>query len=874
MSESEEKPEEGRAAAGGLAEATTPFAPVAAKAIADHPTGTAAAAPEPPPSIVAIGASAGGLEALEQFFTTVAAPSRFAFVIVQHLSPELQSLMVELLAKRTTLVVRAVENGMAPAAGAIHLIPPEQTMTLEAGRFRLAERDPRDLGHHPIDEFFVSLAADRGAAAVGIVLSGSGSDGSRGARAIRAAGGRVLVQEPKTATFSSMPAAAIAAGCDAEVMPPAAMARALLETRPRPAIDPQPETASALPPALAACLERGFGIDIAAYRRATLQHRVRRRMMRRGFDSLDAYTTFVSDDPDEQEALYQELFIRATGFRRDAAGLAALEREVAPGLAACLDAGEEVRLWVAGCATGEEAYAIAMLVMAQCRQPAENLPLAVFATDIHRRSLAVAGAGFYSEEAVADLRPDWCERFFTRRGSGWQIDQAVRHAITFSPHDLLREPPFPQLQLISCRNLVSFLEPAARDRLIASFAAALLPGGHLLLGEGESAEGHEAAFARLDAAVPLYRKKRAGARGERGSMVASALPPPGPPLTVSPGRVPLRERRDQRLTTAREMLLDRYAPPSLLVDEADQVIHCFGDAGRYLETPRGRPSLAVLDMVKDVLRAPLATAINRVKRTGQPVALADLPLASGQGAPLLPRLVVEAPSCRPDARACLLVSFDDRANDDENRPAGDGDGGPAEPLISFDRATLRHLHELERDLRSREESLQETILALEATNAALTARNHALETADAAAGASLEALRTSGIEQQRRLDSLVRLGQELERLVEAAGCAALLLDPDLGVRRFTPAATRYFNLLPQDCGRPLGHVTHHFAATDLIALVEATVASGTTTAHDLATTDGKPVRLTVTPLQSPGERPAGIALAVHERDLGPPAPRA
>ncbi len=858
------------AAASGLAETAAPF-------VAATPTPDPTAAP----ALVAIGASAGGLEAIERFFAAIETPSRFAFVIVQHLSPDLQSLMVELLAKRTALAIRTVEDGTTPVADAIHLIPPDRTITLEAGRLRLAERDPRALVHHPIDEFFVSLATDRGAAAIAIVLSGSGSDGSRGARAIRAAGGRVLVQDPKSATFASMPQSAIEAGCDSEVMTPDAMAQALLQALPRPATartptartptgqtgaGHDPEAAAVLPPGLAACLEQAFGIDAAAYRHATLQHRVNRRMMLRGFDELDAYTAFVTDDADEQEALYQDLLIGPTGFLRDAAGFAALEREVAPALAASLDAGEAVRIWVPACATGEEAYAIAILIVALCDKPPESLPLSIFATDVHRRSLAVAGAGFYSEEALAAIRPEWRRRYFLGRGSGWQVDQAVRRTITFTPHDLLREQPYPRLQLISCRNLLGRLADDPRERLLSSFATSLVPGGHLLLGEGESAASHGEIFAPLDPTVPLYRKKRGATPLERGSMVATALPAPGPPLTVSPGRTAPRERRDQRLTTAQELLLDRYVPPSLLVDEAGQVIHCFGDAGAYLQPPRGRPSLAVLDMVKDALRAPLSSAINRVKRTGRPVTLAQLPLTRDPDAPLLPRLVVEAPGCRPDAPRCLLVSFDDR----RITPDPGADPEADTPAASLDSATLRQLDELERELRFGEDSLKETIHGLESTNAELAARNRELESAEAAAQAGLEALRTAGLEQQRRIDILLKLGQELERLVDATGLAALLLDPDLRIRRFTPAATRYFNLLPQDIGRPLGHVTHQLAAADIVALLQATTTSDTTT-HDLETTDGNPVRLSISPLRSLGHDPAGIALAIHPRD--PAAPR-
>ncbi len=845
----------------GLAEASAPF-------------GTAAAAPlKALPPIVAIGASAGGLEAIEQFFAAIEAPSRFAFAVVQALSPDFQSLMVELLAKRTALAVRVVEDGMAPAADAIHLIPPGRTMTIEGGRFCLADRDPRDLVHHPIDEFFVSLATDRGSSAIGVLLSGSGSDGSRGARAIQAAGGRVLVQEPKTATFSTMPQHAIEAGCNEEVMAPDALARALLAAGPRPPRDLDPEPTTTLPPALAACLDQAFGIDFGAYRNSTVQHRVHRRMMLRGFDRLDAYTSFVADDPDEQEALFQDLLIGPTGFCRDPAATAALEREVVPSLAARLDAGDEVRIWVPACATGEEAYALAMLILAQCRkspgaqEPPESLPLRIFATDVHRRSLGIAGAGFYSEEATADLHPEWRERFFGKRGSGWQVDQAVRRTITFSRHDLLRDPPVARVQLISCRNLLGYLEPAARDRVLAGFADALLPGGHLLLGSDETAARHDASFAALDLDLPLYRKKRGAAASERGSLVGAALPPPGPPLTVGPGRQPSRERRDQRLTMAHERLLDRYVPPSLLVDEAGQVIHCFGDAGPYLETPRGRPSLAVLDMVKEPLRAPLASAINRVERTGRPITLARLALARGPDAPLLPRLVVDVPCGRQDGQRCLLVSFDDR-------PVANDGPQAADPQAGLDHATLARLDELERDLRFGEENLKDTIANLEAANTALDARNQELVTAVEAARTSLDALETTGLEHQHRIDSLRRRGDELESLIEAADLAALLLAPDLSVRRFTPAATRWVNLLPEDTGRPLAHVTHHFRDTDIVTLLSTAATDGTPAGHDTQTTDGTPVRLAVTPLLAPDRSIKAIVLCIHERALPEAAPTA
>ncbi len=650
----EQRPAAGPSAYRGLGETAAPFVGVA------------------PVPIVAIGASAGGLEAIEHFFAAVDVPSPFAFVIAQHLSPDFKSLMVELLARRTQLQVYQVVDGMRPVANAIHLGPTGKTMTIEAGLLRLRGCDPRDFAHQPIDEFFVSLAADRGSEAIGIVLSGSGSDGSRGARAIRASGGRVLVQTPATARFASMPQATIEAGCSEEVLGPEAMASALLKpakplsTGAPARASPEPGGESVLSPALVDCLARAFGIDVAAYRNSTVQHRVHRRMMLRGFDQLDAYAAFVADDTDEQEALYQDLLIGGTGFFCDRDAFACLEREVVPGLAAALDAGRDVRVWVAGCATGEEAYTIAMLLLAHCQAPPEALPLKIFATDIHRRSLAIAGAGFYSEEAIANVPAAWRRRFLVPRGSGYQVIPTLRGVVVFSTHDLLRDQPFMRLHLVSCRHVLDHLEADAQARVVQGFANAIEPGGHLLLGSNEAIAAAAEPFDPIDATASLLRRRDTGAAPRHGNsagpLAAEPAPTAGPGLAVAAAGAARGERRDHRLAMAQEHLLDRYVPASLLLDEADQVIHCFGNAGPWLKAPSGRASLDVLDMVVDALRAPLAAAISRVKQSGASVRLADNPAASS-----LQQLEVQPLLARADGRRCLLVSFDDKTTDADSQ---------------------------------------------------------------------------------------------------------------------------------------------------------------------------------------------------------------
>lgn len=813
-------------------------------------------------AVVAIGASAGGLEAIERFFGEVEAPSRLAFVIIQHLSPDFKSLMRELLSRRTALAVRRVVDGTRPVANAIYLIPPGKTMTIEGGILLLADRDARDFAHHPIDEFFLSLAADQGAASIGVVLSGSGSDGSRGARAILRAGGRVLVQAPATAKFSSMPQAALEAGCQDDVMPPEAMPRALLEAGRRPATERGPLAENGLPTLLVDTLDSSFGIDFSSYRAETVQRRVQRRMMLRGFDQIEEYAELVADDGDEQEALYQDLLIGVTAFFRDSAVLEVLERQVVPALAAELDAGREVRVWVPAVATGEEAYSIAILILAQCQGPIDGLPLRIFATDVHRRSLAVAAAGLYSEEAVRGIREEWLERFFSRRGSGYQAIPALRRSIVFSPHDLLKDPPFTRLLLVSCRNLLIYLGKEAQESVLRGFALALQENGHLLLGPSESAGCLASDFEAVQGALRLYRRRPGGTSPARPALVPSVLEATGMPGGVMARRgrlsaadgVGRSERRDQRLTMAHELLLDRYVPPSLLVDAAGLVVHCFGDAGAYLRQPRGRPSLAVLDMVQEPLRGPLGSAMSRVRRTGHPITLSRL--AAG-GDHVLQRLVVEMLQAPDDAQRCLLVSFDDRP-------------GVIEPvesasLVEPDARAVERIRDLERDLRFSEDSLQAMVEELGSSNQELLATNEELRAANQELRSTNdelhsvnEELHTVGTEHQRRIDELMQQGQDLEYLLGVADLAALLVDAELRVRRFTPALGRFFNLLAQDIGRPLAHLTHGFGDGDIVGRLREVALTGDTLSADLVAADGAVVRLLAVPNRSSEQRTPGV----------------
>ncbi|MEZ5864649.1 MAG: CheR family methyltransferase [Geminicoccaceae bacterium] len=552
---------------------------------------------------------------------------------------------------------------------------------------------------------------------------------------------------------------------------------------------------------------------------------------------------------------------RRDGVLRDREVFEALERLVVPALAAELDAGREVRVWVPAVATGEEAYSIAILLLAQCQEGAEEPPLRIFATDVHRRSLAVAAAGHYSEEAVRNLRPEWLERYFSRRGSGYQAIPALRRCIVFSPHDLLKDPPFTRLQLVSCRNLLIYLKKAAQEDVLRSFAAALQADGHLLLGPSESPGTLEAEFEAVADGVPLYRRRPGSSSLARPALVPSVLAAGGQAggrsLPVPPGGTARPERRDQRLTVAHELLLDRYVPPSLLVDAAGLVVHCFGDAGAYLRQPRGRPSLAVLDMIVEPLRGPLGSAMSRVRRTGEPITLRHV--ATGDEH-VLPRLVVEMLPGPGDGRRCLLVSFDDRQ--------AAGETAASEPPIEPDAHAAVRIQELERDLRFTEESLRATVEELGSANQELLAANEELRAANQELQSTMDELhavndrlQAVGTEHQRRIAGLTECARDMESLFGSTELAALLVDADLRVRRFTPALGRFFNLLAQDIDRPLAHLTHCFGDADIVGRLRDVTATGDIQSQDLVTADGTVVRLRAVPLRGGGARVTGVTVS-------------
>jgi two-component system CheB/CheR fusion protein len=579
------------------------------------PTEGAATSAAEPLYVVGIGASAGGLEALERFFKAMPESTGMAFVVIQHLSPDFRSLMDELLARHTRLEIHRVTDGMPVEPDSIYLLPPKKEMIISDGRLLLTDKEPQQDLSLPIDHFFRSLAQDAGDRAVAIVLSGTGSDGSRGIRDVHEAGGLVLAQRPETAQFDGMPRNACETGVVAGVLAPEEMAEELVAhaARARTSLDPA-QRATAGVDAIFKLLRDEYGIDFSYYKPNTVERRIDRRLTLNQCFDIEGYVERLRRDPEERNALYRDLLIGVTRFFRDREAFDRLEREVVADLIARRRPEEEVRVWVAGCATGEEAYSLAILFDERFRAAGRPPNVKIFASDVHRASLDVASAGVYAEDNLAEVSPARLQRYFVRKGHGYQVASELRQMLVFAVHNVIKDAPFTKLDLITCRNLLIYFQPPVQKKVVSLFHFGLRTGGMLFLGPSESTGELAEEFEDLDPHWKIYRKRRdirlpSDMRLPLSQPVHLRTTPP-----LAQGAQPF----DTTLAAAYDRLLDRYMPSGVLVSDRRGLVHSFGDVSRYFAFPRGRATMDVLELVKDDLRLPLAGALQRAAKDRAP----------------------------------------------------------------------------------------------------------------------------------------------------------------------------------------------------------------------------------------------------------------
>jgi two-component system, chemotaxis family, CheB/CheR fusion protein len=772
-----------------------------------------------PTHVVGIGASAGGLDALVRFFEPLPRRTGMAFVLVQHLSPDFKSLMDELLARHTTLPIHLVEDGMPVVADHVYLIPPKKEMIISGGRLLLRER--RQELTLPIDVFFRSLAQDVGPRAVAIVLSGGGTDGSRGIKAVHDAGGLVLVQDGESAQFGGMPKTALDAGVAQWVLRPEQMPRVLVEHARSGGLASVPAPKPTGLDAVYQMLQSEYGIDFTHYKPSTVTRRIERRLKLSRTEDIVDYANRLREQSEELDSLYRDLLIGVTRFFRNEEAFALLETEVLPQLLRSKGHDEPLRVWVAGCATGEEAYSLAILL----HELAGDRPLKIFATDVHRGSLAIASRGEYDEAALANVSGERIDRYFLRRGKRFQVVADIRQNIVFAPHDVIRDAPFTRVDLVSCRNLLIYLQPGIQQKVLGLFHFALNQGGVLFLGPSETLGVLAQDFEAIDRHWHLYRKH---------SAVRAVVTP-----AQQPG-VPRLQLRAPSLLGVYDRLLDEHMPPSLLLSEGGDLVHAFGGASRFLKLQDGRPGLDVRAMLAEAFKPVVVTGFARALRSDSPLTFRAV---RHEGA----AFTISMRKIKSAGQAHVLVSFEE-----ENQP-------PPIQMTPIPVAQTDQLGLLENELKLTKENLQAAIEELEtsneelqAANEELIASNEELQSTNEELQSVNEELYTVNAEYQRKIAELTELTNDMDNLLSSTDVGTIFLDRNLRIRRFTPQIAAAFNLLPQDIGRPLRGFANNVEHPELERDLERVLATGQAVEREIRDRDARAFFLRILPYRAKG----------------------
>ncbi len=776
------------------------------------------------PPVVGIGASAGGLDAFEKLFSAMPPDTGVAFVLIPHLDPNHQSFMVELLARHTVMPVTEAREGMPAAANRVYVIPPNHYMTIAGGVLRLTGPVERATSQTSIDIFLRSLADDQQERAICIILSGTGSHGSLGLKAVKAAGGMAMVQDPATAAYDRMPLSAVGTGLADYVLPVERMPAALVgyvrhsymrnEPHGQEADDPQDDLGGVV-----ALLQARTKSDFHGYRKKTLLRRIERRMaLSHHVDRLADYLAHLRQHPEELANLARDLVIGVTSFFRDPEAFQALEESVVTPLVRDAPPDQPIRVWAPACATGEEAYSIAMSFLDQLAATGKSAPLQIFATDVNEAALETARHGVYPGIA-ADVTPDRLKRFFTRvNESSYQVTKPLRESVVFAVQNLITDAPFSKLHLVSCRNLLIYLEPDVQKKVVALLHFALRENGHLFLGPAETIGRQIDLFEPLSKKWRVYR--RIGARGAQqvqfpiaSRKAAYALGPRWPSTRDDGPSV------DFGAVTQR-LLLDAFGPAAVLVNRKHEVLYFFGPTTRYLGQPPGEPTQDIIALAREGLRTKLRVAVHQAIREEQPAATGVVRIQRN-GGPAHVSAQVSPVTGVPGAEGFLLVTFQDQhqAPPDRDLPA------PTDDLL---------MRQLEHELKATRDDLQSTLEEMESSNEELKTSNEEVMSMNEELQSANEELETSKEELQSLNEELTTVNHQLQEKVEAVeeanndmanllNCtdiATVFLDTRFRVKRFTPSSTRLFNLIATDVGRPIRDITQRFADDDLLSDVE------------------------------------------------------
>ena len=758
--------------------------------------------------VVAIGASAGGLEALELFFGHMPQGTGMAFVVIQHLDPNNVGIMPELLQRMTTMEVSQASDGLKVKPDCVYVIPPNKSLSILNGALHLFEPiESRGL-RLPVDFFFRSLAADRQDKSIGIILSGMGSDGSLGLKAIKEKNGIVLVQEPQTAKFDGMPRSATSTVIADIVAPVEELPQkllALLKFIPADKSDPEVDSKhKSNIDKIIILLREQTGHDFSLYKKNTLLRRIERRKSVHQIDKIQNYVRLLQENPKEVEILFKELLIGVTSFFRDSAVWEKLIESVLPDMLDGLPAGHVLRAWVTACSSGEEAYslAIAFKEVLEKIKPDKDLSLQIFATDLDNDAIEIARRGVFTSNIVADVSAERLSRFFAVEGDGFRVNAAIREMVIFAPQNVIKDPPFTKLDILTCRNMLIYMEPELQKKLLTLFNYSLNPGGIMVLGTAETLGGNSTGFEGLDARLKIYKRDVTGTGAGLIDFPSSFFHK----QAIFPIIRPVAKGVENIQTAADQILLQKFSPASVLVNGAGDILYITGRTGKYLEPSSGKANWNIHAMARDGLRHELPGVFRKALQHFDPVIVRNVKISTNEGTQFVDVTVqrIENPE---SVRGMIMIVFTDVpeviAKEAPNSKATKQPFNTRQKESGIELLRCREeLQSYREEMQTSQEELKSTNEELQSTNEELQSTNEELTTSKEEMQSLNEELQTVNVELQSKVSDFVKSNDDMKNLLNSTEIATLFLDKELNIRRFTDPVIKLFKVRPADIGRP------------------------------------------------------------------------
>jgi two-component system, chemotaxis family, CheB/CheR fusion protein len=837
--------------------------------------------------IAAVGASAGGIEAFSELMRNLPVDTGMAFVLIQHLDPTHHSILTELVAKETAMSVREVTDGMQLEPNRVYVIPPNATMSLRSHTLQIGPRGEVRGVHMPIDHFMRTLAEEQGNCAVGVILSGSGTDGTLGLAEIQAQGGVTFAQDKHSAKYDSMPRSAVAHGCVDYILPPEGIARELARIARHPYVRPDGAEAAEVPATdhsglnmIFQLLSRSTGVDFTHYRQTTILRRIQRRMVVHKIDRLAEYVKYIQTNPSEIKALYQDMLINVTSFFRNPGVFEAMKKEVFTQI--LKDRGPEisVRIWTPGCASGEETYSVAIALLEYLGDKTAEVSIQLFGTDVSETSIVKARAGVYPENIQGDVSAERLRRFFTRTEGGYRISKTIRDMCIFAQHNVLSDPPFSQMDLICCRNLLIYLEPVLQSKVVSLFHYAAKPGGYLVLGSSEGVGTVANLFNTEDRTYRIFSKKpsasrqlvtfslnRQAERPEFGSVRLPARQPEGPWNYVE-----AQKEFDRRLLT-------QFSPAAAFVNEDMEIVHTRGNVSRYLKLAPGRASLNILKMAREGLLFDLRGAFNRVKKDNIAVRRPRVQIKVGNGdgngkadggGNRTRYVSFEVVPLRLSSQheRYFMVLFQDAGPDVPPTHARTLKREPLEAAARISKleqelaATKEYLESVIETQEATNEELQSANEEILSSNEELQSTNEELETAKEELQSANEELSTVNDELGSRNIEITQANNDLTNLLSSIDIAVVMVGSDLTIRRFTPLAEKIIGLIPGDVGRPFLNINPTVEVEDFQSMVLKVISTSRPVEREFTDSKGRHFRLRILPYKTGEEKTDGAVITL------------